>query len=285
MRAIILSAGQGTRLMPLTEERPKCLLPVWRGETLLDLQLEALAAVGIRDVTVMTGFGAEHVDEHLSQRRGRDEASGLRVRSFFNRYFDEADNLFTCWLARSRMCAPFVLLNGDTLFEVAVLEHLLASPPALLTLAVNQKACYDADDMKVSLSGRRLLAVSKTLSLAEVDAESIGLMVFRGQGPELFRNILAKSLCEADAMRAWYLSAVDRLAQTNRIETAPITGLHWWEVDTREDLEAVRREFALMVEPGEKAAWPVGAFPTSGKGEAALRAEGQGTIEVASASA
>ena len=126
MRAIILSAGRGTRLMPLTEERPKCLLAVWRGETLLDLQLEALAACGIQDVTVMTGFGAAHVDDHLSRRRGRDEASGLGVRTSFNPYFEDADNLLTCWMARSRMRAPFVLLNGDTVFEAAVLERLLS---------------------------------------------------------------------------------------------------------------------------------------------------------------
>jgi len=283
MKAIILSAGQGTRLMPLTEERPKCLLTVWRGETLLDLQLEALAAVGIRDVTVMTGFGAAHVDEHLSQRRARDEASGLRVRSFFNRYFDEADNLFTCWVARSRMCAPFVLLNGDTVFEVAVLERLLASPPSLLTLAVNQKASYDADDMKVSRSGSRLLAVSKTLPLAEVDAESIGLMVFRGQGPKLFRSILAKAMREPNARRAWYLSAVASLASTTRVGTAAITGLRWWEVDTREDLEAVRREFALVAGPGETTGRSSGAFYAFARGEADLRVEGRGPIEVASA--
>jgi choline kinase len=262
MRAILLSAGQGTRLMPLTAQRPKCLLAVRGHETLLDLQLDTLAACGVHDVTVMTGFGAGQVDDHLRQRREWDEASGLRVDSLFNPLFDEADNLVTCWVARSRMCEPFLLLNGDTVCETAVLEHLLASAPAPLTLAVNQKASYDADDMKVTRSGSRLCAVGKTLPLAEVDAESIGLMVFRGQGPKLFREILTEALRKPDAVKAWYLSAVDALAKTIPVETVSITGLRWWEVDTHEDLDVVRRALAPKPAPSEKSLG--GCLPKNG---------------------
>ena len=67
MKAIILSAGQGTRLLPLTARSPKCTVAL-QGRALIDWQIDQLAACGIDDVVVVTGFGAEHVEEVLRRR-------------------------------------------------------------------------------------------------------------------------------------------------------------------------------------------------------------------------
>jgi choline kinase len=249
MKAIILSAGRGTRLGRLTAEQPKCLLPV-RGETtLLEVQLDVLAACGVNDVCVVTGFGAEQVDARLRSRH----VPSQKVSTLYNPFFDCSDNLVSCFMARAEMDAPFLLINGDTVFETRALEELLASPKASLTLAVNEKASYDADDMKVSLDGTRLRAVGKQLPLDTVDAESIGLMLFRDRGPARFRRALELAMREPCARKAWYLSVVDALARTDRVETAPITGLRWWEVDCPEDLVAVRHGLARKSRGGETA--------------------------------
>ena len=126
MRAIILSAGQGKRLHPLTAEIPKCLLPVRGEEPVLEVQLRALAACGVSEASVLVGFGAQRVEDFL---RG-NPLPGIRVRTVYNPFFAITDNLVTCCWARSEMQGDFILLNGDTLFETAVLERLLASPPA-----------------------------------------------------------------------------------------------------------------------------------------------------------
>ena len=242
MKAIILSAGRGTRLGPLTETLPKCLLPVCGEESLLEHQLHTLAAGGVREVCVVVGHGAEYVEAKLR------DANVLRmhVRTHYNPFFDTSDNLMSCFLAREEMRQPFILLNGDTLFETRVVDRLLASPPASLTLAVNHKdgGIYDADDMKVSLDGTRLRAVSKKLPPEVVDAESIGLMVFREDGPAHFRRALELAARAPGAKKAWYLSVVDALARTDRVETTSISGMRWWEVDCREDLEEARRGLA-----------------------------------------
>jgi choline kinase len=240
MKAIILSAGRGSRLGRLTADQPKCLLPVRGEQSLLEFQLQALAACGVHEVCVVTGFRAEEVDAQLRARR----ALTPRVRTLYNPFYDCSDNLISCFIARSEMDQPFILLNGDTVFETRVLERLLASPPASLTLAVNQKASYDNDDMKVSLDGTRLRAVGKTLSLNQVQAESIGLMLFRGKGPARFCRALELAVREPSAKSAWYLSVVNALAHTDRVETVPITGLRWWEVDCPQDLADVRRGLA-----------------------------------------
>ena len=74
MKAIILSAGQGGRLLPLTENLPKCLLPI--GEyTLLEHQLRGLSACGVTDVAVVTGFAAGAVEQALKEQLLKQQAS------------------------------------------------------------------------------------------------------------------------------------------------------------------------------------------------------------------
>ncbi len=240
MRAIILSAGQGRRLLPLTKSCPKCLLPVDGPRTVLDVQLNALARCGITEATVMVGFGADLVERHLAA----NPVPGLRVETFFNPLYKLTDNLMTVWLAQRDMTEDFILLNGDTLFDVPVLERLLAAPQAPLTIAINEKDGYDADDMKVSLNGgRRLRAVGKTLDPHVVDGESIGLMLFRGTGVERFRAALDAAVREETALAAWYLSVINGMADHLRLETLSITGLWWGEIDSPEDLDEVREFF------------------------------------------
>lgn len=237
MKAIILSAGQGRRLLPLTRSCPKCLLPVDGERSVLEVQLRVLAECGVTNATVMVGFGAEQVEQLLATR----PLPEIRVKSIYNPFYTTTDNLVTCWLARPEMDQDFLLLNGDTLFGHPVLERLLNAPTAPLTVAINEKSEYDDDDMKVSLNGgRRLRAVGKTLDRDTVDGESIGLMMFRGEGVEGFRAALDCAIREPDALRAWYLSVVNGMAEASSVETAAISGLWWGEVDSPDDLADVR---------------------------------------------
>jgi choline kinase len=243
VRAIILSAGQGKRLYPLTAELPKCLLPVRGAEPVLEVQLRALAACGVNEASVLVGFGAQRVEHFLREH----PLPGIRVKTVYNPFYATTDNLVTCCWARSEMQGDFILLNGDTLFEIAVLERLLASPPAPLTLAVDHKASYDDDDMKVSVDAQgRLRSVGKALDPATVNGESIGLMFFRDEGPRIFRGALEAAIREPSAQRSWYLSVVNRIAWRTRVATSHITGLWWGELDTPDDLEHVRAAFAPM---------------------------------------
>jgi choline kinase len=229
MKAIILSAGQGRRLLPLTESTPKCALPV-AGRTLLEWQLNEISHCDVSEVLVVTGFGADQVD------RIAGATDAVRVRTLYNPFYALSDNLGTCWVASGEMAEPFVLINGDTLFETAILQRLLASGGnAPVTLVTDRKAGYDADDMKVVVEGRRLRRVGKALSDG-VNGESIGMMVFRGDGPALFRDMVAHLMRYGEGVKRWYLSAIDELAQQQRVDVCDIHGLSWCEVDEAEDL-------------------------------------------------
>jgi choline kinase len=237
MKAIIVSAGQGQRLLPLTADRPKCLLTVRGDLSMLEVQLYALAKCGVTDVSIMVGFRSDQVDQRLAKR----PIPGLTVRTCYNPFYAVSDNLATVWLARTEMTEDFILLNGDTLFEVNLLEQVLQEHKAPITVTINEKADYDEDDMKVRIdSDRRLTEIGKTLDVNNVDAESIGMLVFRGEGVEILKDALDHAIRTSEGLKNWYLKVIGNIAEKHHVETACITG-HWWgEVDCAEDLEFVR---------------------------------------------
>ena len=235
MKAIILSAGQGRRLMPKTAHVPKCALSI-AGKSIVERQIDALLGADIGSVTVVVGYGADHVRHLLDQRYDPDQ-----VRIVYNPLFQVADNLVTCWVVRREMNEEFILLNGDTLFEPTVLARLLDSPLRPITLATNLKPCYDADDMKVSLDGTRLIRIGKGLPPNQVDAESIGMILFRGEGPRDFRDALESAMNRPEAFKQWYLSVIDAMASSRQIHTQSMQGLGWTEIDDLDDLARAQR--------------------------------------------
>ena len=232
LKAIILSAGQGRRLMPLTSNMAKCCLPL-HGVSILEWQLSQIAQCDIDEVVVVTGFAYEVVDAIV------DRVNGINVRTLHNPMFAHTDNLGTCWEARLEMDEPFVLMNGDTLFEAAVLQRLLACDTGYpITLVTDTKDHFDLDDMKVIADGDRLLKVSKQLDIRLVSAESIGLMVFNETGAKAFTEKLEEMMDKTDALKLWYLSAIDQLASEGLAGICQIHGMSWCEVDDAADFSA-----------------------------------------------
>ncbi len=228
--AIILSAGQGSRLLPLTKDQPKCLIP-FAGKSLIRWQIEALAANGITSIAVVTGFETEKVEAELKQ------IEGISARALFNPFYHVADNLGSCWMAREEMAGDFIILNGDTLVSPEIVARLLADASSPITVTVDVKPAYDEDDMKVERMGDRLMAIGKRLSAARANAESIGMLAFRGEGGARFRAEVETMMRTADGVRNWYLKAIDRIAPEGVVGTVSIEGLDWAEVDYPKDVE------------------------------------------------
>lgn len=239
MKAVILSAGQGKRLLPLTADCPKCILPV-RGRTLIEWQIDELSKCGIDQVTVVLGFRADKVERILYERYSSD-----RIQIVYNPAYAVSDNLVSCWTAHSQMTTDFVLLNGDTLFEAALLQRLLDTQSRPVTVAISHKDNYDADDMKVELDGQRLVRIGKDLLPDQVDGESIGMILFRGEGPMLFCTALEKALRNPSSQRKWYLAVVDEMARSMPVWTCSIKGFQWCEVDYHADLKLAEKVISV----------------------------------------
>lgn len=236
--AILLSAGQGSRLLPLTAERPKCMID-FSGRTLIEWQIEMLARGGVKRVDVVTGFMTDMLEDHLQAIR--DPRIEIAVR--FNPFFKVADNLGSCWIAREAMRGDFLILNGDTLVSEDIVRRVLEPNPWPIAVTVDVKAeGYDSDDMKVErTTDGRLVHIGKTLTAQQSNAESIGFLAFRGEGADLFRETVRQAMRTPEGVQHWYLKVIDSIAPTGKVGTVSIEGLDWAEVDFLNDIEIATR--------------------------------------------
>src|SRR5438046_213717 len=175
MKVIILSAGQGSRLGHLVDDKPKCLID-FNGRTLLDRQLDTLEANGVHEAVVVTGFHDELVGQAIARR-----SAGLVVRTIFNPFYKVADNTGSLYMAREELSGDCLVWNGDTLVSNALMRRVVENDRAGICVTIDRKPSYDDDDMKVVENDGRLTAIGKRLSEG-VNAESIGLLGFRSGG-------------------------------------------------------------------------------------------------------
>ena len=231
MKAIILSAGQGSRLGHLTDDRPKCLIE-FGGRSLLDRQLDALAANGITQAVVVTGFRDDQIEAVLARRSG-----GPEVRTVFNPFFKVADNLGSLFIAREELAGDCLVWNGDTLVSDALMARVVGNAGQDgICVTIDRKDGYDDDDMKVITDpDGRLRAIGKRIAEG-VNAESIGLLAFRNGGAESFRKAIDKAMRTSEGTTIWYLRVIHHLAQNGDVRTLDISGEEWGEVDFPEDV-------------------------------------------------
>lgn len=244
MKVIILSAGQGSRLFPLTTDRPKCLLPLNDNYTVLCWQLEKLEQAGAHEIVVVTGFQSEKIDALIREYNGN-----ITVRTRFNPFYNVSDNLATLWVVRDeiRDGERFAILNGDTIFSTDVAERLFNNANASINLTTCVKETYDADDMKVIIENGRLRRVSKQLSLEDVNAESIGFMLFQGKGITAFKNEIETIMRTSEGLKRFYLSVIDALAHTIDIASIETPISSWQEIDYPDDYTKAREAIARWI--------------------------------------
>ncbi|MBL8555737.1 MAG: phosphocholine cytidylyltransferase family protein [Phenylobacterium sp.] len=233
-RAIILAAGQGKRLLPLTEDRPKCLIEL-SGRTLLAWQLLRLQAAGVQETVIVTGFRADQVEAEVARL-----GLAMPVRLQFNPFYTVSDNTASCWIVREEFDREVLVLNGDTLFGPGIAEKLLSAAVADITVTIDRKPAYDADDMKVLTEQGRLMAIGKTITA--YDAESIGFLRFSPAGAARFRAGVEQVLSHPEGLRRWYLSVIDELARAGvDVRVCSIEGLEWGEMDFPQDVDNLTR--------------------------------------------
>ncbi len=247
MKAIILSAGQGSRLGHLTDDRPKCLID-FNGRTLLDRQLDTLAANGVDEAVVVTGFHDELVNAAIAARSG-----GPKVRTVYNPFYKVADNTGSLYMAREELSGDCLVWNGDTLVSGSLMNKVVGNSQQGICVTIDRKDSYDADDMKVVENGGKLKAIGKRISEG-VNAESIGLLAFRSGGSKRFREAIEQAMRTSEGTTIWYLRVINHIAQSADVFTLDIHGEEWGEVDFPEDVESARQLTARWDERRKAAA-------------------------------
>ncbi|MDR1277088.1 MAG: phosphocholine cytidylyltransferase family protein [Candidatus Accumulibacter sp.] len=238
MQAIILAAGQGTRLRPLTDDLPKCLVPVG-AQALLDRHLAVLAAGGVSPVTVVGGYRADCLENRgFSLLRNPDFASTNMVWSL------------RC--AFDTFASGCVLAYGDIVYSPPVLEALLRHPGDLCVVVDRGWEAYwnvrfdspldDAETLRVAPSGVLVEIGNKAKTTDEIQGQYIGLMKFSAQGAKIVCDLVEKTLAENGTLNG---KAVEKAYTTDLLQELITLGhtLHpvwidggWAEIDTLSDI-------------------------------------------------
>lgn len=239
MKIIILAAGKGERLMPLTRNTPKPLLDMGNGCTLLEEQLERIKESGAIDEAVLVvGYLGEQVETKL-----RTIVDGIKTRTIFNPFYDMSNNLATLWLAQHEMNEDFLVTNGDNLFTADVFAGLVRETGDGIFLSVSVKDNYDDEDMKVILQDNLVVKVSKIISSGHADAESPGLSLVRGaRARKVFQDHLNMLIRNRKYLNKFWLEVFNSIyAHGGTVYPWEFDGsTRWQEVDFHIDLDRAR---------------------------------------------
>ena len=237
MIGMVLAAGAGRRLAPLTDELPKTLLTVADDTTILDIALHNLADVGLTDVVIVTGFAADRIDARLDQLQRRHR---VRLRTVFNAKAVEWNNAYSLWLAREYFSEGVLLCNGDTVHPSSIEKTLLAAAPAEILLAMDDVKPLAEEEMKIVLGLQGTLTrIHKGLDPDAVAGEYVGVTRIEPAAADGLAEALEATWRRDPGL--YYEDGYQEYADCGgRVEVAPIGSVPWVEVDDHADLARAR---------------------------------------------
>ena len=244
MKAIIIAAGMGSRLNPLTNDKPKCLLEL-AGKSLLQHQIDTLKFCGITDISVIKGYKKEKINY-----------SGLKY--YINNDYQNNNILNSLFYAEKEMDDEFIALYSDILFNKSVVEKLLKVQNDISVVVDTDWRDYYQGRTKhpieeaenVVIQDGRIIKIGKHLTVKESDGEFTGIAKFSKRGGEIFRRefqrvknkFWGKPFQKAQTFEKAYLTDMFQELIDRDIDVYPVKiRKNWWEIDTEEDLEKVRR--------------------------------------------
>jgi choline kinase len=235
--AVILVAGVGSRLRPITDTRPKALAPVGE-ETILGRAVRLLLDFGVSRLILATGYREDAVKSALA---------GLSSEVIFcpNPRYHSTQNSVSLALCREAVDGrSFFKLDGDVVFDAELLTR-VAAPSAELSAGVDSSRKLDEEAMKVVVEGSRIRRFGKGVPLTASHGESIGIERLDSSASGKLFDALDEQV-RAGVTGLYYEDVYSQMIERGELaaEVADVSGLRWTEVDTFEDLEAARRLFA-----------------------------------------
>ena len=235
MKAVILAAGQGTRIRAVHGEHPKCLIKV-DDKTILDHQLEGLAGAGVDEIAIVVGYEKGQIIRHV-QRNFRRRTP--KVSFIENPAFAITNNIYSLWMARKWIGEDrFACLNADVICDPQILHAALRTDSSI-SMIVDPE--WRDETMKVIISNGRVLRMNKNISRLEFSGTYIGITVFdQTVNPQFFAKM--RDLVGAGRVNEFFNVAVQELVDEGlHVGVTSTAGAPWAEIDDPLDLTFARQ--------------------------------------------
>ncbi len=241
---IVLMAGEGKRMRPLTEDRPKALLKVPDGKSIFTHIAESFAATALNPTMFpIVGHGVDKVDQEMEKLRSR-----IRFQKIYNPFYKTTGPVISLWLGiLASRAERLIVINGDTLIHPELTEEVSLwlkrqhpDQPSL-GLCVSKSPSYTKDEMKVQMNGENIFReVGKHLVPDSRTCKSAGVFVVNGlEAKKALAEKLDRILKTEDGFKTSYHwhNLVNEMSQRFTVELIPVEGSSWCEMDTVEEFQ------------------------------------------------
>lgn len=238
MKTVILAAGISSRLRPLTDNIPKCLLKV-AGKTILERTLDNLISYNYNDIIIVTGYLEEQIKQFVSEHY-----PNLNPSYIFNNKYKTTNNIYSLWMTKNQVLNnEMLLLDSDILFEKEILDVLIKSNYENC-LALRSDHKLGDEEIKVSINDDKSISeISKTVDLKLAVGESIGIEKFSLSFTNKLFEILDRKILYEGKTNIFYEAAFqEAIDEGEKIYAVDIGSLKCIELDFAEDIEKANRE-------------------------------------------
>ena len=243
MKAVILAAGVGSRIRPLTDNCPKSLLKVG-DHTILEMMISHICDCGITDIVFVLGYLQEQIKEYVTNQFPELNASFIT-----NEHYATTNTGFSLMLARDLVAgSSFIKFDADVVFDKTILSRLIACKFDN-ALCIDKNIQLDAEEIKVIIKDQnRVVKASKTVNPEEAIGESIGIEKISATTATLLFSELEAMMRNTQYHQEYYEAAYERLIEKDvPFYALDISGLKWVEIDTKEDFTMAKRIFNYKV--------------------------------------
>jgi len=230
MKAVILAAGIGTRLKPITNNFPKCLVKVLN-KPILQYQIESYLYAGIKDIIIVTGYLSDKIEVFVQKKY-----FGIaNIKIVYNKNFKTTNNMYSLYLTQFLLNECFMVSNADVVIPLDMIKYIVTSEYENC-IAV-QKNNYNNESMKIKVDRNVIRTISKTINRENSYGTSIDIYCIGNTGKNKLFKIINEIIEIKKDKNLWTEVAINMLLSQINFYPLDIKDRYWYEIDNFEDLK------------------------------------------------
>lgn len=243
MKALLLAAGRGTRLAPITDGMPKCMVK-YEGKAIIDHLIDTMLSCSISDIVVVKGYKGSVLEDHLS---------GRKIKFYTNDNFQNTNMVHSLFCAQEEFDDDLIISYSDIVYSKSVLDTLKEEmEPISVVVDLNWKELWkmrmddplsDAESMKLNKGNFIEELGNKPNSYAEIQGQYIGLLKIRRDAlteiSSFYHSLTSANFYHGDDLKNMYMTEFIQLIIDHLMPVkAVVIRNNWLEVDSQSDLDA-----------------------------------------------